>query len=212
MSMLLAALLACSACTADRIAALEEAGMAAVREINGAVYTIENREDGGPVDDALVGRLSAASDALYEVVSEEQFVCDDRPERCGVGTYPAVAEQPWSCEDYLANDETPVEGCKREGRRDTRATLCRGPVAVIADDDPGLALFADALDLSVPEDLEEAKVQLAFERGETCDDSEQNIPAGASVSTIAVEHICSDDEKGCAVPRRATGRHEEPQP
>jgi acyl-CoA reductase-like NAD-dependent aldehyde dehydrogenase len=66
----------------ERVATLEEAGMAAIREIDGVIYTIENREDGGPVDNALVARLNAAVDALYEVVSDGQFICDEHPERC----------------------------------------------------------------------------------------------------------------------------------
>jgi hypothetical protein len=50
-----------------------------------------------------------------------------------------------------------------------RELLCRGPVAVIPDDDPGLALYADVI---ASEGLEEAKIHLALDRGETCDDDE----------------------------------------
>lgn len=43
--------------------------------------------------------------------------------------------------------------------------LCNGPIAKIADDDPGLALFADS-----PEPLIDRKIALAIERANSCDD------------------------------------------
>jgi hypothetical protein len=46
-----------------------------------------------------------------------------------------------------------------------QALLCRGPVAYIPDDDPGLALYREEI---AEQGIEAAKVRLAFERGENC--------------------------------------------
>lgn len=49
-----------------------------------------------------------------------------------------------------------------------REILCRGPVAHIPDDDPGLALFADS-----DETLADRKVRLAIERANSCEENER---------------------------------------
>jgi hypothetical protein len=55
------------------------------------------------------------------------------------------------------------------GKDFPRELLCNGPIVNIADDDPGLALFADS-----PESLTARKVALRIERINGCDDSERN--------------------------------------
>lgn len=112
MNILLALALATSG--ADRIADLEIAGMEAVLEINAVAQAIESR--GRPGDAIIVTRLNAASESLYEVVSDGQFICDDHPERCAESAL-EPGEQPWFCENYIAVDEPPLPGCLWEGGR-----------------------------------------------------------------------------------------------
>lgn len=119
MFLLLASTPASAQPSADRIAALEEAGIAAVREINGAVYAIENREDGGPVDDAIVGRLHTASETLYEAVSDGQFVCDDHPKRCE-GVAASSGLKGYLLDVCDERDGKARRTCAREARRAVR--------------------------------------------------------------------------------------------
>lgn len=102
---------------------------------------------------------------------------------------------------------TPAFACEPDDVQ-ARELLCRGPVAVIADDDPGLELYAD---VATSESLKEAKIELAFARGETCDDSERGaiLVSWAEYEAMTVR-ICglngsvSRDEYGpvCDVPDR----------
>lgn len=76
------------------------------------------------------------------------------------------AEQPWFCEDYIAEGEPPFPGCVYEGGRDEwRALVCTGQTDTIPDDDPALGLFREA----EPDSMEARKAALAIARVNSCD-------------------------------------------
>jgi hypothetical protein len=87
------------------------------------------------------------------------FACEPKP----------AEEQPWFCEDDLADGQPLYEGCLYEGGRagspdmsQYRELVCRGSSEHIEDDDPGLVYFRNT------GSLEDSKVALAIERVNSC--------------------------------------------